>query len=782
MSGEESKNSSSSSGPLSKIKGEERSKEEILSMVTSLENFQRELQDCRTEKDILEHTELYLFGLELFEVSSFQMVSPSDFAFETAICSPVEMKQDVRGIIERETEEGRFAWALHQSRPVVFETVFCQKPRRFAFHSLTTRSTTLGMFAGVLREDFKANWHLGLSVFSLFLVQASYAIENRRLLSQLEESNRELQISVDERTKALTERNAELKLENRARTNSERALQIAKENLEIANYKLRKAKENAEDMARRAESASKAKSGFLALVSHEIRTPLNGVIGMNNLLLDTQLSAEQQEYSSTVRECANTLLAIINDILDYSKVEAGKLSVAESPFAIQEVFSSVIDILGAQSRDRGVELLAWVDPSIPIQLTGDPVRLKQVLINLVGNALKFTESGYASIRASLLECRHGEATVSFEVEDSGIGIREEDLSKLFQPFTQVDDSTTRRHGGTGLGLAISQKIVKAMGGRIHVDSSLGKGTRFWFHLTLPLAPHSDWKGLTQTQPLDWASIGHRHIILGGMTPILSANFQDLFQRLKAKVHSTSTVEGVVEALQQNEPCDLLILDASDPSQPVSHYIDSVRSVPQGARVPILLLIGSEKDFADWKGAAGLVGTLLKPIRQNQLLNLTAKALAKASPKETVSCDLEESEVDPHQSTSPLRALVADDNPSSLKLTVLQLQQQGVPVKGVLNGVDALRSMDDEFFNVLFIDCDMPHMDGFEVAAELRRISTRQKRTVYVTAITANAMPGDRERCLKAGMDDYLAKPVFLEDLRHALDRACKALQIEQGDL
>ncbi|HKZ37023.1 MAG TPA: response regulator [Chryseolinea sp.] len=515
-----------------------------------------------------------------------------------------------------------------------------------------------------------------------------------------------------------------------------------------------------------AEQSNIAKSVFLATMSHEIRTPMNGVVGMASLLKQTSLTLEQKEYTDTIITSGESLLNVINDILDFSKIEAGKMELEQKDFTLRNVIEEVLDLFASKANKTGIDLIYQIDFKVPANIIGDSLRLRQVITNLVSNAIKFTQQGEIFIGVHLLNVNGNKASLGFEVRDTGIGIPADKLGRLFKSFSQVDSSTTRKYGGTGLGLVICEKLIALMQGSISVESEAGKGTRFSFNVIVDLSQEAQ-----NEANLDIATLQSRKILIVGDNFTSNSVIQSNLKQFKCLTTLVTSGKEALLVLFETLDFDLIIADMQMNDMDGMQLASRIRQ--EHAKLPIILLggLGDDKPKGRLEDFCVIVN---KPIKQNLFIKQILRLLKHEDGPMLIekTKDLLSTEF---SKIYPLSILIAEDNLTNQKLAERVLTKLGYKPEKALNGEEALFAQEKRSYDLILMDMQMPLMDGLEATGKIRRLPGKQP---IIIATTANAMSEDRKTCLDAGMDDYISKPLKVEELVKIIEKW--ALKIKEN--
>lgn len=523
--------------------------------------------------------------------------------------------------------------------------------------------------------------------------------------------------------------------------------------LETSKHKSKRLKEAINQTQR----ANRAKSDFLATMSHEIRTPLNAIVGFTSLLFDTKLSYDQKDYIQSIRTSSNTLLSLINDILDVSKIEAGKLMLEAIDFDLRFTYVDIVNIVADNLAQKKLELVSFIDPQIPRILKGDPARIKQIILNLLNNAVKFTPSGSIAFKATLISMKEKQAVINFEVKDTGIGIEPRLLNRLFTPFTQADSSTTRRYGGTGLGLSICKQLAESMGGEIGVFSTPGKGSTFWVRIEMEAVDAQP-----AENPIPQAFFHHDILVLT-KNPLLQEYLGLQLQAMSLNTQAPNTRE--LSQYTTTKKTIAIILDQSNQPFKPEEQTRFLRRLSHNFDIPIIYLVERTHNLAHLSPIQR-INYLKKPVVQQNLQKCLLEVL------HVTDVQLDEPESSPRGETEKYltnkpRVLLVEDNPINQKIALLMLEKIGCNVDVAANGIEALKALQLFTYDLIFMDCQMPEMDGYEATRRIRKLP-KPISEIPIVALTANAFKEDQTKCIEAGMNDFVTKPVESSTLESKL--------------
>ncbi len=717
-----------------------------------------------------------------FIVMGFYLFDDTGLEFENIICLPGEKEGFLENELNVLIDDGTASWALGRNKPII---VSGTSGYSVLLHSLSAEGRPLGVFVGVLRNNPESILELSLAFLTVLLNSTSSVLQNAELYKTIQELNQDLSNKV-----AILEQSEKELYAYRHQL--EKMVEERTRELAQANRELESSIQRANILAAEAESANRAKSEFLANMSHEIRTPLNGVISMMSLLEETPLNDDQREYMDMAVVSAESLLGIINDVLDFSRVEAGRLELVCRNFDLEQELARLITVISGRCRDKSIELLMRYDVTGPGMVWGDNLRLRQVLFNLLGNAVKFTEKGHILLEANCLEQTARQARIRISVSDTGIGIEKEKQKEIFEHFTQVDYSSTRKYGGSGLGLAISRHLVELMGGELTVVSQPGQGAEFMFELDFPLVPD------VETSPLPEVLSGLRVLVVddNAINRRILSEYLTSWQMVPVSADSGAQALAVLdEHSQKGVSIAMALLDYAMPDMDGIQLAREIRRLPYWHEMVLIALSSFWGEMPpDLLSKNGFSACLPKPVNRADLQASMLNCLdGRREATRVGHNDLFRGDAMPGQPETPfskyglsgymsgnqipagLKILLVEDHPINRKAVLMMLNQANIQVTTAENGQEAVSLAGQNRFDLILMDVQMPVMDGLEATRQIRH-HEGENASVPVIALTANVMAESRSHCFAAGMTDFLAKPVTKSDLLRLVQKYCAAGQ------
>ena len=687
---------------------------EAMDAMVAISDYQRDIQAIDTVDEIYKIASQKFTKITPLRFAAFFSIN-EEMNFNLSYSEPANLEEHIQEEFSKQMQSGVLAWALNSERAVTVkpETEFIKAGNAdLIVCPLEANKGILGLFIAQPEENPEDMHQLEMMLMNVALVATTLALENAQLTQNLKEANQELENKVQART----------------------------EKLKMA--------------LTQAEKATKAKSEFLATMSHEIRTPMNGVLGMCELLMETELKDHQYTYANVIHNSGKALLTVINDILDFSKIEAGKLELEMIPFELRTNIEEVVDVLAPRAAEKGIDLIADIDCNLPKQVLGDGMRLRQILLNLASNAIKFTSEGNVLFKISQVLSQKDETIINFEVEDTGIGIPPEKQVRLFQSFSQVDSSTSRKFGGTGLGLAISQSLCKMMGGEISVTSIMNDGSTFRFTLKMKI----DDKSTVKKE----AALRNKKVIIATENIKQASVIQRYLTWHECEIQIQNSATSLTALLAQGKPYDYLLIDYTLLSKNPDETKEMIELCKK--RCDDILLLKPMTLSSELSSVEMLFDkSITKPVKFDQVVG----AMLNKEISRNINIDqfrMPEGRI--------WKILLVDDDRTNLQVASIRLEKMNIRVTQAQSGQEALDHFKRFHFDLIFMDCNMPEMDGFETTKMIRDLENKNKveKPTPVIALSANAMEDEDKRCYLSGMDDYLTKPIILKELIAVLTR------------